>query len=201
MSKSNTCDHTFVHAYSRTHLTSIVHNTVMNKNDLITILFKIGGNISTDVNKEIKEEKKKKKKKTETAKQSVSENREKEELEKIVNNDFLNDTNLAKKRKSENIENIDSYERKKKKESNEIGENLQFNASKNTDFEKNGRELKRVSTGASVGERTTLASLPSDRQTPVLECLKGRLVTIERSCKYHTAARILHSKHDDIYTN
>jgi hypothetical protein len=142
----------------------------------------IGGKISTDVNKEIKEEKKKKKKKTDIIRQSITENKEKEQ-EQIENNDFLHENNHPKKRKSENIENVDSIERKKKKEINEIGENVELNASKNTDFDENVRELKSVSTGAGKVEPTTLASLSSDRQTPVLECLKGRLVNIERSCK------------------
>ena len=127
----------------------------------------------------------------------IIEIKEKEEQKITDTNDFLDDKNLPKKRKSENI---DSIERKRKKESIEIGENLQFDGSENKDFEKNGRKLKGVSTGAGTVEGTTLASLPSDRQTPVLECLKGRLVTIERSCKYFIAARTLHSTYHVVHT-
>lgn len=179
--------HTWYQSYTIHLLTKTISFLFLFK----TFLFKIGGKISTDVNKETKEEKKKRKKKTEIVKQSATVNKEKEGQEKIENYDFLDDTNLLKKRKSENIENIDSIERKKKKESNEIGDNLQFDAPKNTDFEKNVRELKRVSTDTGAAERTTLASLPSDRQTPVLECLRGRLVNIERSCKYWSTYALL----------
>lgn len=73
-------------------------------------------------------------------------------------------------------------ERKKKREVIDNDKNNQLNNLKNKDFNQT-ISIKNIKNG-STSERTTLASLSSDRQTPVLEALRGRLINIERSCKY-----------------
>ena len=112
--------------------------------------------------------------------------KEKEEKDIIENVEFVDNATPSKKRNFENIENIENIDnidntgRKKKKESTDNGEINKLNGFENTELEKTAIKLKSVSTA----ERTTLASLSSDRQTPVLEALQGRLVIIERSCTY-----------------
>ena len=88
-----------------------------------------------------------------------------------------------KKRSLDVIENIDSIERKRKKENIDYYENNQSNVLKNSDSNK-PIPIKRIKSVSISAERTTLASLSSDRQAPVLEALRGRLINIERSCKY-----------------
>ena len=158
------CTHTHTNTHTHTDHTSFLHSFKVYHPDF----FQIGGKISTDVNKEIKEEKKKKKKK-------VEEQKRKEE-----NEDLFDSNTLLKKRTSENIENVDDVERKKKKESVDSGETNELKVFKNTEAGNTNITLKTETTA----ERMTLASLSSDRQSPVLEALTGRLVNIERSRTY-----------------
>ena len=108
---------------------------------------------------------------------------DKEEEQKIENDVLVDSVTQLKKRGFDDIENIDSIERKRKKENVDNDETNQSNDLMNSDSNKtiSFKEIKSVSTSA---ECTTLASLSSDRQTPVLEALRGRLINIERSCKY-----------------
>ena len=107
---------------------------------------------------------------------------DKEEKQKIENEVLVDSETLLKKRSLDDIENIDNIERKKKKENIDNDEINQSNDFENKNFNEtiSIKKIKNVSTS----ERTTLASLSSDRQTPVLEALRGRLINIERSCKY-----------------